>query len=520
MAIILKRGTSLQLAGYIGEQGTIAFNTETGYIHLQDGITPGGKVLKPTDLEDSPEGLHVRVNGEWVPLDSQVWDSGNIEIIYNLYIQSQGNGTITPEGSLDVLLNTELELVVTPNEGHHLAGVDGIEGTLIDNTFITDPIKSNALITATFAINTYTVTASSGVGGSVNQELVIADYGSTVNFVYTPLPDYKIDTVTGCSGSLNGSTYTTGPITFDCSVAGTFTYKYRALFYGGATDASGDLGTNTLTRIDEFGLIMGTETNIGSVRYGVSGGRADTVAVFYGGTSNATFPDPMYNVVTRIAYDGVLVGSETNAGTARTESTGTNVSTNAIFVGGFKTALEGWEPYDNENLITRINSSGAQVGAETSIGAYMARMGAVGSDTVALFTAGSDRYDTTAGNLRRVLRIDSNGVVISNTVYSWRLQHQAGASIDGVGLIYGGAGAGSKVLFKWNFDGTLLATYTTLHDRYKHGGAGVNNIAVFYGGVSSEVYTSLLAGFNSNGVNVWSDSYLGTPRGQVSGASL
>ena len=46
--------------------------------------------------------------------------------------------------------------------------------------------------------------------------------GGTTAFTVTPNSGFAIDTVTGCGGSLAGSTYTTGPITADCTVNASF----------------------------------------------------------------------------------------------------------------------------------------------------------------------------------------------------------------------------------------------------------------------------------------------------------
>ena len=46
--------------------------------------------------------------------------------------------------------------------------------------------------------------------------------GDTTTFTVTPAPSYVIDSVSGCNGSLEGSVYTTGAITGDCTVTATF----------------------------------------------------------------------------------------------------------------------------------------------------------------------------------------------------------------------------------------------------------------------------------------------------------
>uniref|UniRef100_UPI0040575F03 InlB B-repeat-containing protein n=1 Tax=Candidatus Electronema sp. TaxID=2698783 RepID=UPI0040575F03 len=48
------------------------------------------------------------------------------------------------------------------------------------------------------------------------------EHGNTASFEVTPSTGYVIDKVEGCDGSLNGSTYTTGPIIRNCSVTAMF----------------------------------------------------------------------------------------------------------------------------------------------------------------------------------------------------------------------------------------------------------------------------------------------------------
>jgi hypothetical protein len=79
-------------------------------------------------------------------------------------------------------------------------------------------------VTAAFAIDTYTVTPSAGSHGSINPSAQqTANYNDVLSFTVTPDTGYQIDKVTGCGGSLNNTTYTTGQITADCTVAASFT---------------------------------------------------------------------------------------------------------------------------------------------------------------------------------------------------------------------------------------------------------------------------------------------------------
>ncbi len=69
----------------------------------------------------------------------------------------------------------------------------------------------------------FTVTPAPGPHGSMTPSTpqTVPENG-TIGFTVTPDPNYAIDTVGGCGVTLTGSTYTTAPVTADCTVAATF----------------------------------------------------------------------------------------------------------------------------------------------------------------------------------------------------------------------------------------------------------------------------------------------------------
>jgi hypothetical protein len=70
---------------------------------------------------------------------------------------------------------------------------------------------------------TYTVTASAGTGGSISPANATVTDGETTSFTVTPNEHYSISGVAGtCGGTLSGSTYTTAPVTADCTVEASF----------------------------------------------------------------------------------------------------------------------------------------------------------------------------------------------------------------------------------------------------------------------------------------------------------
>jgi uncharacterized repeat protein (TIGR02543 family) len=98
------------------------------------------------------------------------------------------------------------------------AGCDSVNGSnqcIVNMTAIKN-------VTATFTINSYTVSTSAGAGGSISPTSRLVTHGSTTTFTVTANAGYIIGSVTGCGGSLAGSTYTTGVITGICTVSATF----------------------------------------------------------------------------------------------------------------------------------------------------------------------------------------------------------------------------------------------------------------------------------------------------------
>ncbi|MEI7817445.1 MAG: hypothetical protein WCI45_09675, partial [Desulfuromonadales bacterium] len=138
-----------------------------------------------------------------------------------------GNGLINcPPQACDgsnavcsIIPETGYELSTLKDNGSDISG-SVIAGT----TFQIQSIKGDHSIEALFTIKTFTVTASSDSNGTITPSPgQIIDYGSTANFSLTPNASFTLVSVSGCGGNSNGSTYTTGPITGNCTVSAAFT---------------------------------------------------------------------------------------------------------------------------------------------------------------------------------------------------------------------------------------------------------------------------------------------------------
>jgi uncharacterized repeat protein (TIGR02543 family) len=91
---------------------------------------------------------------------------------------------------------------------------------------------------------THTVTPATGANGSISPATPqTVDDGSPTSFNVTPTTGYSAS-VTGCGGSLSGTTYTTGAITGDCTVTASFSLMTFTVNFtsGGNGTISGTAG--------------------------------------------------------------------------------------------------------------------------------------------------------------------------------------------------------------------------------------------------------------------------------------
>ena len=131
-------------------------------------------------------------------------------------------GSVAPSVPQAVQPGGTLALTLTPDSGHVLVKVVGTcGGALAGNNYTTAPVYADCTVQANFAIATYTVTSSAGANGSIAPAVQTVTAGASAALIVTPDFGYNAN-VSGCGGTLSGTTYTTAPITADCGVAATF----------------------------------------------------------------------------------------------------------------------------------------------------------------------------------------------------------------------------------------------------------------------------------------------------------
>lgn len=141
--------------------------------------------------------------------------------VYTVAVTTSTGGSAS-QSSASVNQGASTNLTFTPAAGYSLASVSGCNGSLSGNIFTTGAISANCTVTASFKLNTYTVSTTTSTDGILNQTTTTLEHGATTTFTLIPPAGYSIASASGCNGSLNGNQYTTGAVTADCTVSASF----------------------------------------------------------------------------------------------------------------------------------------------------------------------------------------------------------------------------------------------------------------------------------------------------------
>ncbi|MFZ5859103.1 MAG: InlB B-repeat-containing protein [Chloroflexota bacterium] len=135
------------------------------------------------------------------------------------------NGTVTPSGVTNVNYNGSQSYTITPDLGYHIVDVlvDGSSVGAVATYDFTN-VTANHTISATFAIDTFTITASAGANGTVTPSGVTnMDYNGSQSYTITPDLGYHIVDVL-VDGSSVGAvpTYDFTNVTANHTISATF----------------------------------------------------------------------------------------------------------------------------------------------------------------------------------------------------------------------------------------------------------------------------------------------------------
>ena len=218
---------------------------------------------------------------------------------YSVTASAGVNGNISPSGVSSYDSGSSPAYTITPDPTYHVADVlvDGVSvGSPTSYTFTS--IAANHTISVSFAINTYTVTASAGSNGGISPNGVNTyNSGDSSTYTITPNANYHISDVTVDGSSVGALTeYTFTNITTNHTISASFAIDtYNITASAGSNGSINPVGVTTVNYAD-------------SQTYTIT-------------------PDIGYNIVD-VLVDGVSVGS---VGSYEFTNVSTNHTITAIF---------------------------------------------------------------------------------------------------------------------------------------------------------------------------------------------
>ena len=165
------------------------------------------------------------------------------------------NGAISPTGTTIVNYGATPTYTITPNPGYYVTNVL-VNGTSVGavTTYTFPAITSDKTISATFAINQYTIDASANPGGTISPSgTTTVNYGATPTYTFTPLTGYHISDI-----KVNGVsigivlTYTFPPVTSNQVIFAEFSPNAECPFISGTK--WNDMNGNGIREGGEGGL--------------------------------------------------------------------------------------------------------------------------------------------------------------------------------------------------------------------------------------------------------------------------
>jgi parallel beta-helix repeat protein len=152
-----------------------------------DGIGDTPYVIDAYNIDNYP------LMSPWTPALNQ----------FNISASAGANGAISPSGNVSVNFGGSQSFNITANAGYHIVDVvvDSVsQGAVSSYTFTN--VTATHTITATFAINTYSITVTQGANGVIAPGTTTVNYGGSQSFTITPNSGYYIASITTDIGSV------------------------------------------------------------------------------------------------------------------------------------------------------------------------------------------------------------------------------------------------------------------------------------------------------------------------------
>ena len=134
-------------------------------------------------------------------------------------------GVISPIGTSSVKYDSSLKYTITPSTGFVLDTLF-VNGNKVDSisSYTFDTVKINKTIFAKFKVQTFTITATAGAGGSINPSgTSFVKYDSSIKYTITPNAGFVLDTLFVNGNKVDSiSSYTFDTVTINKTISAKF----------------------------------------------------------------------------------------------------------------------------------------------------------------------------------------------------------------------------------------------------------------------------------------------------------
>jgi exosortase len=258
-------------------------------------------------------GYHVSdvvVNGSSVgsvtSLDLEIMESTSVDVSFALdtfpiTVNEASNGSIT--GPRSVSSSDDATYTIVPSVGYHIVDVvvDEVSKGAV-NTYVFSNVHEAHTISAIFAIDTFTISASAGAGGTISPDGTLnVDYGGSQTFTISANTGYHLVDVLADGASVLSSVadgkYTVSEVTKDLTISATFAINTYNVTVNVGTNGSSNLASQTVDGESKLDFVFTPEE-----RYHVSEVLVNGKSVGPEGTLSLTITEET-SVEVRFAID-------------------------------------------------------------------------------------------------------------------------------------------------------------------------------------------------------------------------
>ena len=413
---------------------------------------------------------------------------------YSLTATSGANGTVSPSGTTTVSYGGSQTYTITPATGYSISSVT-VDGSVVgtSGTYTFSSVSANHTISASFAINTYSLTATSGANGTVSPSgTTTVGYGGSQTYTITPSTGYHIVAVTvDGSGAGTGSTYTFSSVAANHSISASFAINtsYSITATSGSNGTVSPSGTTTVSSggSQTYTITPSTGYHIVAVTVDGSGAGTGSTYTFSSVSANhtisASFAINTYTITSSAGSNGTIspLGTTTlNYGTTQiyTIVPASGYQVNSILIDGVPMVYT-YTPGSSYNCTFSSVSANHTISVsfilDYNITASSGPHGSVTpSGTTSVSPGSNHTYSINPSSGYTVSHVEVDGVSVG-AVTSYTFSSVAANHTISATFVLPGHKDDSSTISKLNTPGVTLSYTISV---YPNPGAGVFNVVI------------------------------------------